>query len=107
MKEMNWFEKLGSKLGVYRWCGTCRKMLWFHSRRRLEDKQLRDKYNELVFAVASKHTNETRHETALRYIQEGERRVVDPHEAYHPRGEWGVIHKAEGQAIRNAEENER
>ena len=29
-------------------------------------------YNELLFAVARKHPNETRHQTALRYIQQAE-----------------------------------
>ena len=31
-----------------------------------------DKYNELLLAVEEKHPNETRHETALRYIKEAE-----------------------------------
>lgn len=30
------------------------------------------KYHELIMAVATKHPEETRHETALRYIQEAE-----------------------------------
>ena len=29
-------------------------------------------YNELLYAVESKFSNETRHQTALRYIQEAE-----------------------------------
>lgn len=29
-------------------------------------------YNELLFAVGNKYPNETRHQTALRYIQEAE-----------------------------------
>jgi hypothetical protein len=29
-------------------------------------------YNELLFAVARVHPNETRHQTALRYIQQAE-----------------------------------
>ena len=36
---------------------------------RLDDIQ---KYHELVYAVASKYPNETRHETALRYIKNAE-----------------------------------
>jgi len=32
------------------------------------------KYNELLLSVETKHENESRHETALRYIQEAERR---------------------------------
>lgn len=34
--------------------------------------RLRAKYDELIYAVASKHEGETRHETALRYIRERE-----------------------------------
>jgi hypothetical protein len=30
------------------------------------------KYNELLFAVGNKYPNETRHETALRYIRAAE-----------------------------------
>ena len=37
------------------------------------DKLLRDQYNELIMAVAKKHSGETRHQTALRYIQQAER----------------------------------
>ena len=33
---------------------------------------IEEKYNELIMAVAKKFTNETRHETALRYIKEAE-----------------------------------
>ena len=33
---------------------------------------IEEKYNELIMAVAKKFTNETRHETALRYINEAE-----------------------------------
>jgi hypothetical protein len=36
------------------------------------------KYNELLYAVATKHPGETRHETALRYIRERERRIDRP-----------------------------
>jgi hypothetical protein len=32
----------------------------------------RGRYNELIFAVGKKFPNETRHETALRYIRERE-----------------------------------
>jgi hypothetical protein len=34
--------------------------------------EIEEKYNELIMAVAEKFTNETRHETALRYINEAE-----------------------------------
>lgn len=33
------------------------------------------KYNELLMAVASRHSNETRHDTALRYIKSAEARA--------------------------------
>ena len=36
--------------------------------------ELRSKYEELIMAVASKYEGESRHETALRYIQERESR---------------------------------
>ena len=34
------------------------------------DKELRDKYEELIMAVSNKFPEETRHQTALRYIKE-------------------------------------
>lgn len=34
---------------------------------------LRAKYDELIMAVGNKYPNETRHQTALRYIQQAER----------------------------------
>ena len=37
-----------------------------------ELERLRELYNELIFAVATKHPGETRHETALRYITRAE-----------------------------------
>lgn len=43
-----------------------------------EASSLRDKYNELIYAVATKHDGETRHETALRYINECESRKSTP-----------------------------
>ena len=33
-----------------------------------------DKYHELIMSVETKHTGETRHQTALRYIREREHR---------------------------------
>ena len=45
-----------------------------------ENERLSKEYYELIFAVASKCPGETRHETALRYIQERERRVSGPSE---------------------------
>lgn len=39
---------------------------------------VRDKYQELLFAVSHKHPGETRHETALRYIMQAENRMNPP-----------------------------
>lgn len=33
---------------------------------------LEEKYNELIYAVATKYPNETRHQTALKYIKNAE-----------------------------------
>lgn len=41
---------------------------WMDSHDRLEEK-----YNELLMSVGTKYPNETRHQTALRYIREAER----------------------------------
>jgi hypothetical protein len=45
-----------------------------------EQESLRDKYNQLLFAVTNKHEGETRHETALRYIRQVEQGSSDPKE---------------------------
>ena len=37
-----------------------------------EVEQLKGVYDELIYAVGSKYKNESRHETALRYIQQQE-----------------------------------
>lgn len=37
-----------------------------------ERNHFRDRYDELLYAVATKHPDETRHQTALRYIRERE-----------------------------------
>lgn len=39
-------------------------------------KELESKYNELLYAVAQKFPNESRHETALRYINDRESLVA-------------------------------
>ena len=39
-----------------------------------ERDRLRDAYNELIYEVATKHPDESRHETAKRYIHEREHR---------------------------------
>lgn len=36
------------------------------------DEEIKHKYNELLYAVCRKFPNETRHQTALRYIREAE-----------------------------------
>jgi hypothetical protein len=38
---------------------------------------LRDLYNELLFSVGNKYPNETRHQTALRYITQAETTAYD------------------------------
>jgi hypothetical protein len=40
-------------------------------------------YNELLFAVGSKYPDETRHQTALRYIKRAEMRSASPAKAAH------------------------
>ncbi len=40
------------------------------------DKELREKYDELIYQVETKHPNESRHETAKRYIYERENRPL-------------------------------
>ena len=39
--------------------------------------EIRDKYFELIMQVESKYPNESRHETALRYIREAEKRYTE------------------------------
>jgi len=43
---------------------------------RLETERTKDLYNELIMAVHTKFPNETRHETALRYIRQREMGVM-------------------------------
>ena len=45
------------------------------NKRARKSNELRKKYGELLLAVISKFPNETRHETALRYIKEAENRL--------------------------------
>ena len=42
-----------------------------------ENDRLRSRYNELIMEVVTKHVGESRHETALRYIQERENRMTN------------------------------
>jgi len=46
-----------------------------HNHRARKSNEIREKYNELLLAVASKFPGETRHQTALRYIMESEARL--------------------------------
>lgn len=39
---------------------------------RRDNAKLREDYNELLYHVAKKHPDETRHQTALRYIKQAE-----------------------------------
>ncbi len=50
-----------------------------------ENARLTKQYHELLFAVGRKFDNESRHETALRYIQEAENRATqgDAKEQHH------------------------
>ncbi len=41
-----------------------------------ENESLRKKYNDLIYQVATKFPNETRHDTARRYIREREDRSL-------------------------------
>lgn len=47
----------------------------------LYNKLLEDLYNELLFAVGRKYPDETRHQTALRYIRQAEMFSVGPAKA--------------------------
>jgi len=49
--------------------------------------EYKGKYHELIMAVSRKHPNETRHETALRYIQQAERQDNAPQEGKSTTGE--------------------
>jgi hypothetical protein len=42
---------------------------------------LLDKYNELIYAVERKFDNESRHQTALRYIRETENTKKEPQQS--------------------------
>ena len=47
-------------------------------------RELESKYNELLMAVQKKHPEETRHQTALRYIQQREAACHGPCQALEP-----------------------
>ena len=55
---------------------TCEKhkLDYYDSCVECENKEPRDKYEDLIYQVATKFPNETRHETARRYITERENR---------------------------------
>lgn len=48
----------------------------FTKARTAREIKLQRDYDELIMAVARKHHGETRHQTALRYIQEAERAAL-------------------------------
>ena len=43
-----------------------------------ELERLRERYNDLIMQVARKHPNETRHDTAKRYIYDAEHQACQP-----------------------------
>ena len=54
-------------IGFLSGCPLCRE-----GKLKEEIDELKKKYGELLFAVSIKHPDESRHETALRYIQQAE-----------------------------------
>jgi len=42
-----------------------------------KEKSVEDRYAELILAVINKHPNETRHQTALRYIRQAENNLYN------------------------------
>ena len=56
--------------------GACSCIAALHAKDR-EIEELRGLYMELLYAVASKHPDESRHVTALRYIRERETPSID------------------------------
>lgn len=54
---------------VYMLCEECYTLL---------QNNVVQKYAELLYAVCRKFPGETRHETAIRYIQEAEQRATNP-----------------------------
>ena len=58
---------------------TTRLYSFIRSTREAARREIEEKYSELLYAVGKKHKDETRHETALRYIknaEQGEHRAV-------------------------------
>ena len=66
-----WKAQLQAERGV---SGDLAIELQRERRERAADRTRLEAYNELIYAVATKHTGETRHQTALRYIREAETR---------------------------------
>ena len=46
-----------------------------------QNERLQGKYDELIMFVATKHPDESRHETAMRYIMERENKNLGPAQA--------------------------
>lgn len=54
------------------------RMAYYERNRQERHAELERKYNELIMAVGNKYPGETRHQTALRYIQERESATEGP-----------------------------
>lgn len=48
------------------------RMAYYERQRQEQHAELQRKYDELLYAVGNKYPGETRHQTALRYIQQAE-----------------------------------
>lgn len=83
LKDNYDWEKVCEVLHINPWCineGADDDSTWHVTTREAEQigilaptfDQLHKKYYELIMAVEQKHPNESRHETALRYIRERE-----------------------------------
>jgi hypothetical protein len=59
-------------------CGGVSEVFDDLSKLRKEYEELRGFYMELLLAVESKHQDETRHQTALRYIRQAENQISGP-----------------------------
>lgn len=83
---MSYFNELCPRSGLARNMCNCTDCCSFReegSRREREYEKekwaarntVQEKYNELIYAVREKFENESRHETALRYIRQAENKV--------------------------------
>lgn len=58
-----------------------------NDRLQAENEKLQEKYSDLIMCVAQKFPDETRHETAKRYIQQAESHDNEPEQALSTRSE--------------------